>query len=83
LFKLAKSHNKTIFLFTHNLGCLDGLDLDDNDQRLFVAKFNHNDGDRVIARRIDSPKPIEGQEPVELSEAYLRGYIGGLRQKNF
>ncbi|MEG3882017.1 hypothetical protein QT972_32165 [Microcoleus sp. herbarium7] len=83
LFKLAKSHDKTIFLFTHNVGCLDGLDLDNDDQRLFVAKFNHNDGDRVMTHRVNSPKPLEGQEPVRLSEAYLRGYIGGLRQKNF
>lgn len=83
LVKLAKTHNKTVFLFTHNVGCLDGLDLDDDDQRLFVAKFNHNDGDRVMTHRVNSPKPLEGQEPVELSEAYLRGYIGGLRQKNF
>ena len=83
LFTLAKAHNKTVLLFTHNIGCLDGLNLDNDDQRLFVAKFNHNDGDRVRFRQVESPKPLEGQEPVDLSEAYLRGYIGGLRQKNF
>jgi hypothetical protein len=83
LFKLAKTHKKTLLLFTQNIGCLDGLNLDNTDQRLFVAKFNHNDEDRVVTHHVNSPKALKGQELINLSEAYLRGYIGGLRQKNF
>jgi hypothetical protein len=34
------------------------------------------------ARRVHPPKPLDGDPPVRLSEAFLRGYIGGL-PKNF
>ena len=33
-------------------------------------------------RRVDPPKPSDGEVPVSLSEAFMRGYIGGL-PKNF
>ena len=59
---------------------LDGLNLDDDEQRLFVVYRNKSGNTKI--RRIFKPKTIEGQEPVRLSEAFLRGYIGGL-PKNF
>ncbi|MGL5881579.1 MAG: hypothetical protein ACRC2V_27935 [Xenococcaceae cyanobacterium] len=79
LIKLTKDYDKIIFLSTQNVGCLDGLDLDDDFQRLFVVSYNIEN--IPIAHREKSPKPLEGQEPVELSEAYLRGYLGGLSNK--
>ena len=80
LVELAKKHDKQVIFTTHNPAVLDGLDLDDDEQRLLV--ISRNQLGYTKARRILSPKPLEGQEPVELSEAFLRGYIGGL-PKNF
>ncbi len=72
----AKKHNKQAIFTTHNPAVLDGLNLDDDEQRLFVIyrnKLGH-----TKAKRVHKPKTPEGQEPVKLSEAFLRGYIGGL-----
>jgi AAA15 family ATPase/GTPase len=80
LVELAKKHDKQVIFTTHNPAVLDGLDLDDDEQRLFV--ISRNQLGYTKARRILKPKPLEGQEPVKLSEAFLRGYIGGL-PKNF
>ena len=80
LVELAKKHDKQVIFTTHNPAVLDGLDLDDDEQRLFV--IYRNQLGHTKARRILKPKPLEGQEPVRLSEAFLRGYIGGL-PKNF
>jgi AAA15 family ATPase/GTPase len=80
LVELAKRYDRQVIFTTHNPAILDGLNLDDDEQKLFVIyrnKLGH-----TKARRILSPKPLEGQEPVRLSEAFLRGYIGGL-PKNF
>jgi AAA15 family ATPase/GTPase len=78
--QLAKKYNKQAILTTHNPAILDGLDLNDDEQRLFVIyrnKLGHTKAERIL-----KPKPVQGQEPVRLSEAFLRGYIGGL-PKNF
>ncbi|MEG4214020.1 AAA family ATPase [Microcoleus sp. Pol14C6] len=80
LVELAKKHDKQVIFTTHNPAVLDGLDLDDEEQRLFV--IYRNQLGHTKARRILKPEPLEGQEPVKLSEAFLRGYIGGL-PKNF
>jgi len=80
LVELAKKHDKQVIFTTHNPAVLDGLDLDDDEQRLFV--IHRNQLGHTKARRILKPEPLEGQEPVKLSEAFLRGYIGGL-PKNF
>ncbi len=80
LVELAKKNDKQVILTTHNPAVLDGLDLDDDQQRLFV--ISRNQLGYTKARRILNPEPLDGQEPVDLSEAFLRGYIGGL-PKNF
>ncbi|MEG4342418.1 AAA family ATPase [Microcoleus sp. A003_D6] len=80
LVELAKNNDKQVILTTHNPAVLDGLDLDDDEQRLFVISRNQLGYTKV--RRILNPEPLDGQEPVDLSEAFLRGYIGGL-PKNF
>jgi predicted ATPase len=80
LVELSKKYNKQVVLTTHNPAILDGLNLDDEEQQLLVIyrnKFGY-----TKARYIDKPEPLEGQEPVKLSEAFLRGYIGGI-PKNF
>ncbi|MCL1472421.1 AAA family ATPase [Argonema antarcticum] len=80
LVELAKKYDKQVIFTTHNPAILDGLNLEDDEQRLFV--IYRNKLGYTKARRIFTPKPLEGQEPVRLSEAFLRGYIGGL-PKNF
>ena len=77
---LAKEYDKQVILTTHNPAVLDGIDLHDDQQRLLVVERNKAGHTRV--RRVGPPKTSAGQTPVSLSEAFMRGYIGGL-PKNF
>ena len=77
---LANDYDKQVILTTHNPAVLDGLDLHDEQQLLLVVDRDKEGRTRV--RRVDPPKPSAGQLPVSLSEAFMRGYIGGL-PKNF
>lgn len=73
---LAKKHKKQVIFTTHNPAVLDGLNLNDANQKLYVVyrnKLGHTKVDNV-----KKPQPINGKEPVKLSEAFLRGYLGGL-----
>jgi predicted ATPase len=72
---LAKTHEKQAILTTHNPSVLDGLDLRDDDQRLFVVSRNKSGHTKV--KRI-----LHKDSEVRLSESFIRGYIGGL-PKNF
>ena len=74
--ELARENSKQFILTTHNPAILDGLDLNDPEQRLYSVRRNI-DGE-TIASRIEAPEAPEGQTPLRLSEAYLRGYLGGL-----
>lgn len=77
---IVKENQKQVILTTHNPAILDGLDLTDDTQRLFVI-YRNADG-HTKAKRVMAQKTVQGVEPVRLSEAFLRGYIGGL-PKNF
>ena len=77
---LSKKHEKQAILTTHNPAILDGLDLNDDEQRLYVVYRNKLGQTKVT--RIHKSEPIAGQPPVRLSEAFLRGYLGGL-PRNF
>lgn len=74
--KLATEQHKQVILTTHNPAILDGLNLNDDEQRLFVVSRNKNGFTRV--RRVPRPLAPEGAVPVRLSEAFIRGYLGGL-----
>ena len=76
IIELAAKHGKQVILTTHNPAVLDALDLRDDEQRLFVAERTKDGATR--ARRVQAPKPLDGEPPVPLSEAFLRGYLGGL-----
>lgn len=79
LIKLAKENGKQAFVTTHNPAILDGLDLHDDDQRLFVVE-RKDEGDTTL-RRIgidDLPKPTRSGQTIKLSEAFMRGLLGGL-----
>lgn len=80
LVNLAKTHDKQAIVTTHNPAVLDGLDLNDDDQRLFVVSRNKLGHTKV--KRVRKQEPLPDQEPVRLSEAFLRGYLGGL-PRNF
>ena len=77
---LANDYDKQVILTTHNPAVLDGLNLNDEHQRLLVVDRTKSGHTRV--RRVDPPRPSGDQLPVSLSEAFLRGFIGGL-PKNF
>jgi predicted ATPase len=76
LAELAKIQKKQVILTTHNPAVLDGLDLHDDQQRLFVV--HRSSRGRTKVRRVMPPKPLAGEAPLKLSEAFLRGYLGGL-----
>jgi predicted ATPase len=80
LSNLAVKHNKQVIITTHNPSILDGLDLNNENERLFVVARNAAGNTRV--KRIQKKSPLEGEQSVKLSEQFLRGYIGGL-PKNF
>ena len=80
LAQLAKEHDKQVIVTTHNPAILDGLNLADDDQRLFVI-YRNADG-HTVAKRVQKKEQVNGVESVRLSEAFIRGYLGGL-PKNF
>jgi len=72
LIYLAKKHNKQIIATTHNSAVLDGLDL--NDEEIVLS---------VVRRTVDgytktNKVSLKGELNIPLSEAWMRGYIGGL-----
>lgn len=80
LTKLAKKHDKQVIFTTHNPAILDGLNLNDDEQRLMVVYRNVHGHTKT--KRITKKEMPDGSEPVRLSEQFLRGYLGGL-PKNF
>jgi len=69
---LAGKYKKQTILTTHNPSILDGIDLKDDNQRLFIARRNRL-GKTVIERIEQKP-----QSKLKLSELWTKGYIGGL-----
>ncbi|MEY4905725.1 MAG: hypothetical protein RLZZ292_3540 [Bacteroidota bacterium] len=75
LSKLAVKYNKQVILTTHNPAILDGLDLSDDEQRLFVISRNKSGHTKAL-------RVPDKERNTRLSESFIRGYIGGL-PKNF
>jgi hypothetical protein len=73
---LAKTYDKQAIITTHNPSVLDGLNLHDENNRLFVVSRNLDGRTRI--RRILPTEQSPSEPPVRLSEAFLRGYLGGL-----
>jgi len=71
---LAKENNKQALITTHNPAILDGLNLHDETQKLYVVKRDDDGATLVnqIKLKPDAPKKYK------LSELWMRGYIGGL-----
>jgi predicted ATPase len=72
LSSLAKKHKKQVILTTQNPAILDGLNLKDTGQRLFVISRNSEGHTR--AERIKFNK----DRKMRLSEVWTKGFIGGL-----
>lgn len=68
----AKKNNKQVILTTHNPYVLDGLDLSDEDVRLFVARRDIDGHTRI--ERI----PYRENRTISLSDLWMSGLIGGL-----
>jgi predicted ATPase len=76
LIGLAEQNGKQVILTTHNPAILDGLNLDDDEQRLFVV--SRTSSGQTKLRRIQKKSSSESSTSVRLSEAFLRGSIGGI-----
>ncbi|MBQ0910017.1 AAA family ATPase [Flavobacterium sp. F-328] len=72
LAKLAKKHKKQVIVTTHSPAVLDGLDLEESSQRLFVVK--RNDEGFTTAKRVT----YNSERRMKLSEIWTNGFIGGL-----
>lgn len=73
---LTSDHQKQVLITTHNPAILDGLNLNDDNQRLFVVSRKDDGQTRVERIRL---KPDSGNgEQLMLSELWQRGFIGGL-----
>jgi len=75
---LAKKYDKQIFLTTHNPAILDGINLNDEEQKLFVVSRNKKGHTRMKEITVKNKPKSSTNEPLKLSEAFLRGYLGGL-----
>jgi predicted ATPase len=76
--KLAKKTNKQALITTHNPAILDGLNLNDDELRLF--EIYRNDDGHTKTRRIQlnpETKPIKAK----LSELWMRGYLGAISKQ--
>ena len=72
LIELARKHDKQIIATTHNAAVLDGMDLYEDDVRLHVVRRTidgYTKTNRVI---------LKDEMTMSLSEAWVKGFIGGL-----
>ncbi|MBB6559005.1 putative ATPase [Acidovorax soli] len=74
LVKIAKTTKKQAIFTTHNPSILDGINLDDDNQRLFVVSRGRT-GKTKIQRIL---KPAYENHPRRLSELFINGVLGGL-----
>lgn len=74
LYYLSKKYNKKVILTTHNPAILDGIDINDEEQKLYVIQRNtkgHTTANLVKKKSNESKN-------IKLSEAFMRGFLGGL-----
>ena len=73
--ELAVKNGKQVLITTHNPAILDGLNLNDGSQRLYVV--TRNDEGKTQAKRIQT-KEQTGERRMMLSEMWMKGLIGGV-----
>lgn len=72
IIELAEKYDKQVIVTTHSPYVLDGLDIDKDSQRLFVVRRNI-DGHTIV-----NQVKKNNEKDVPLSEAWMKGYLGGL-----
>ncbi len=77
LAQLSKNRGKQVLITTHNPAILDGLNLTDNEQRLF--EVYRNSAGHTKTRRIKF-KPDLSDKKYKLSEMWLKGQLGAVPQ---
>ncbi len=77
---LAKENDKQLLITTHNPAILDGLNLFDEEIRLFEVK--RNDNGHTKTRRIKLKPDVKNDmgERYKLSELWTRGFLGAISQ---
>ncbi|MCU0391328.1 MAG: AAA family ATPase [Thermoflexibacter sp.] len=80
LCKLAKKHDKQLLITTHNPAILDGLNLFDEEVRLFVVSRNKTGHTKT--RRVKLKPDVQNKmgEKYKLSELWTRGYLGAISE---
>lgn len=73
---LAAKSGKQVICTTHNPAILDGLNLHDDQQRLYVVRRS-SEGSTIVDR-VKAPRPRPEGQPVSLSTAFMSGMLGGL-----
>ena len=73
--ELAVKNGKQVLITTHNPAILDGLNLSDGSQRLYVV--TRNDEGKTQAKRIQT-KEQTSEQRMMLSEMWMKGLIGGV-----
>jgi AAA15 family ATPase/GTPase len=73
--ELAVKYNKQVLITTHNPAILDGLNLNDSNQKLFIVK--RTDDGQTKVDELKSKSQITDSK-YKLSELWMRGLIGGI-----
>jgi energy-coupling factor transporter ATP-binding protein EcfA2 len=74
---LAKDNDRQAIVTTHNPAALDGLNLHDDDQRLFVVYRNDEGHTQARRIRIKPEASVDGSK-LKLSELWMRGMLGAI-----
>lgn len=75
--EIAHDFGKQIIVTTHNPAFLDGMNLGDDSQRLFVVSRS-DEGHTKISRLKVKPAPEDGKKRMKLSEMWMNGLLGGV-----
>ncbi len=77
LIKLAKKNDKQVLITTHNPAILDGLNLHDDEVRLFTVSRNLKGHTKVKRLELKPDVELNGNR-MKLSELWMRGHLGAL-----
>ena len=75
LYRYAKRFDKQLLITTHNPAILDGINLNDDGQRLFV--ISRSDAGDTRIKRIQTKSQEVGKR-IKLSEMWMNGMLGGV-----
>ncbi len=76
--QLSKTYNKQLLLTTHNPAILDGLNLNDEEIKLFEVRRSR-EGSTKIREIITKPNVTD--QKYKLSELWTRGYLGAINKE--